>query len=69
VRRFLSISCGNWNKLNPIPPDQARWDVYAKLTDENQRYLWGILDDASKPNASAHAGAAEDRRLLLRLHG
>jgi endothelin-converting enzyme/putative endopeptidase len=49
---FYQYSCGNWNKLNPIPPDQARWDVYAKLADENQRYLWGILDNASKPNAS-----------------
>ena len=48
---FYQFACGNWNKLNPIPPDQARWDVYAKLTDENQRYLWGILDQASQPNA------------------
>ena len=46
---FYKFACGNWNKLNPIPPDQARWDVYAKLTDENQRYLWGILDQAAKP--------------------
>jgi len=44
---FYKYACGNWNKLNPIPPDQARWDVYSKLTNENQRYLWGILDQAS----------------------
>jgi putative endopeptidase len=49
---FYKFACGNWNKLNPIPPDQARWDVYAKLTDDNQRYLWAILDEAAKPNAS-----------------
>ena len=48
---FYQFSCGNWNKLNPIPPDQARWDVYAKLTDDNQRYLWGILDEAAKTTA------------------
>jgi putative endopeptidase len=46
---FYKFSCGNWNKLNPIPPDQARWDVYAKLTDDNQRYLWAILEEAAKP--------------------
>jgi endothelin-converting enzyme/putative endopeptidase len=46
---FYKFTCGNWNKLNPIPADQARWDVYGKLTDENQRYLWGILDEAAKP--------------------
>ena len=28
-------SCGGWIKKNPIPPDQARWDVYGKLTDDN----------------------------------
>ena len=46
---FYKFACGNWNQLNPIPPDQARWDVYAKLSYDNQRYLWGILDEAAKP--------------------
>ena len=46
---FYRFACGNWNKLNPIPPDQARWDVYAKLSYDNQRYLWGILEEAAKP--------------------
>jgi endothelin-converting enzyme/putative endopeptidase len=47
---FYKFACGNWNKLNPIPPDQARWDVYGKLTVDNQRYLWGILQEAAKPS-------------------
>ena len=49
---FYKYACGNWIKLNPIPPDQPRWDVYAKLTDENQHYLWGILQEYSKPTAN-----------------
>src|SRR5450759_1294602 len=32
---FWRYSCGNWNKLNPIPPDQARWSVYGKMAQEN----------------------------------
>jgi endothelin-converting enzyme/putative endopeptidase len=32
---------------NPIPADQASWSVYGKLTDDNARYLWGILDEAA----------------------
>jgi endothelin-converting enzyme/putative endopeptidase len=39
---FYRYSCGSWIKTNPIPPDQARWSVYSKLTLENQRFLWGI---------------------------
>jgi putative endopeptidase len=47
---FYRYACGAWIKKNPIPPDQARWDVYSKLTDENERFLWGILIEAAKPS-------------------
>jgi putative endopeptidase len=48
---FYKFSCGGWQKLNPIPADQAGWDVYAKLTNENEQFLWGILEeDASAKN-------------------
>jgi len=46
---FYKFACGNWIKLNPIPADQARWDVYGKLQTDNLRYLWGILESALKP--------------------
>ncbi|MGD0669499.1 MAG: M13 family metallopeptidase [Bryobacteraceae bacterium] len=46
---FYRFSCGNWNKLNPIPPDQPRWDVYGKLATENMQYLWGLLEQYAKP--------------------
>ncbi|HZL57151.1 MAG TPA: M13 family metallopeptidase, partial [Bryobacteraceae bacterium] len=52
---FYVYACGNWNTLNPIPPDQARWDVYAKLTHENQLYLWGLLLEAGKTDAPRSA--------------
>ncbi|HEY0760199.1 MAG TPA: M13 family metallopeptidase [Acidisarcina sp.] len=45
---FYQYSCGGWRKQNPIPPDQASWDVYAKLTNENEQFLWGILDESSR---------------------
>jgi putative endopeptidase len=48
---FYRYSCGSWIKRNPIPPDQARWNVYSKLEEENQRFLWGILEQASRPTA------------------
>ena len=48
---FYQYSCGSWIRKNPIPADQSRWDVYAKLTDENQHYLWGLLQQAAEPSA------------------
>ncbi len=44
---FYKFSCGGWQKLNPIPADQASWSVYGKLGTLNQQFLWGILQDAS----------------------
>jgi endothelin-converting enzyme/putative endopeptidase len=48
---FYKFSCGGWMKNNPIPADQAGWDVYAKLASDNQQFLWGILqEDAAMKN-------------------
>jgi putative endopeptidase len=41
---FFQYACGGWQKNNPIPADQSRWDVYAKMAQDNRRVLWGILD-------------------------
>lgn len=45
---FYQYACGGWQKLNPIPADQATWDVYSKLANENQQFLWGILEQDAK---------------------
>jgi putative endopeptidase len=45
---FYQYVCGGWKTLNPIPADQATWDVYAKLANENQQFLWGILEQDAK---------------------
>ena len=52
---FYQYSCGNWIRKNPIPADQAAWNVYAKLAFDNQRFLRGILEEAAaaKPGRSA----------------
>jgi putative endopeptidase len=52
---FFQYSCGGWNKKNPIPADQARWDVYGKLTDDNEQFLWGMLEDAARPRPDRDA--------------
>jgi len=49
---FYKYSCGGWLKKNPIPPDQASWSVYAKLSQDNQRFLWGILEESARPAAT-----------------
>jgi len=52
---FYQYSCGGWMKNNPIPADQATWSVYGKLYQDNQRFLWGILDDLSKKTTGRNA--------------
>ena len=47
---LYTFSCGGWMKQNPIPPDQSQWSVYGKAHDENQQYLWGILEEAARPD-------------------
>ncbi len=45
---LYTYACGGWMKKNPIPPDQPSWAVYGKLYEDNQRFLWGILQDLSQ---------------------
>jgi endothelin-converting enzyme/putative endopeptidase len=52
---FYQYSCGGWMKNNPIPGDQARWSVYGKLYQDNQQFLWGILDQLSKQTSGRDA--------------
>jgi endothelin-converting enzyme/putative endopeptidase len=42
---FYRFACGGWIAANPIPADQASWSVYDKLHQENQQFLWGVLED------------------------
>src|SRR5579862_9442062 len=51
---FYQYSCGGWLAHNPIPADQASWSVYGKLFQDNQRFLWGILDGLN-PKRSARS--------------
>ncbi len=52
---FYQYTCGGWMKSNPIPADQAAWSVYGKLSVDNQRFLWGILDDLAKKTSGRNA--------------
>jgi endothelin-converting enzyme/putative endopeptidase len=53
---FYQYSCGGWMKQNPIPSDQASWSVYGKLYQDNQRFLWGILDELARQPAGRNDG-------------
>jgi putative endopeptidase len=56
---FYQYSCGGWMTHNPIPADQPRWSVYGKLGQDNQRYLWGILDGLAKNTEGRNARQAK----------
>ena len=52
---FYQYSCGGWLARNPIPADQASWSVYGKLYQDNQRFLWGILDNLGRNSSGRSA--------------
>src|SRR5439155_21948160 len=52
---FYRFACGGWMKNNPIPPDESRGSVYGNLHQDNQRFLWGILDALAKRTAARSA--------------
>jgi endothelin-converting enzyme/putative endopeptidase len=52
---FYRYACGGWMERNPIPGDQADWSVYAKMADDNARFLWGILEELSAPGGQRTA--------------
>ena len=53
---FYQYACGGWMKHNPIPSDQASWSVYGKLYQDNQRFLWGILQGLAAGGADRTPG-------------
>jgi len=52
---FFTYSCGGWLKNNPIPADQAAWDAYGKLQEENRQVLRQILEAAAVPSPKRSA--------------
>ena len=56
---FYQYTCGGWVKNNPVPSDQSRWNVYSKLTDDNRRFLWGVLQDAANRRENRTAVEAQ----------
>ncbi len=56
---FYQYTCGGWMKNNPIPADQASWSVYGKLANDNEQFLWGLLEETA--SASADRTSAQQK--------
>ena len=44
---FARYAFGAWQKMNPVPPDKARWGSFNELEQYNQLALRGILEAAA----------------------
>ena len=58
---LYQYACGGWEKANPIPADQSGWSVYGKLANDNQRYLWGVLNDLNAPAKHATLSPSQQK--------
>jgi putative endopeptidase len=47
---FYQYACGNWEKQNPIPPDQVRWGQFDLLRNRNTWLMYQLLEKAAKPD-------------------
>jgi putative endopeptidase len=47
---FYQYACGNWQKNNPIPPDQVRWGQFTELRERNAWLLYKELEAAAVPS-------------------
>jgi len=52
---LYQYACGGWIEINPIPADQSRNSTYGKLYIDNQRYLWGVLEEVSQDKPERNA--------------
>ncbi len=55
---LYQYACGGWQKQNPLPSDQASWSVYRKAYVDNQRYLWGLLEEDAQPGPDRNPNQA-----------
>ena len=44
---FYQYACGNWQKNNPIPPDQVKWGEFTELRERNSWLLYKELEAAA----------------------
>ncbi|XP_041377797.1 neprilysin-1-like [Gigantopelta aegis] len=58
---FFEYACGNWNKVNVIPDDRATYNTFAKLRDDIQVLLKGLLEE---PVTSKDSGATKKAKYL-----
>ncbi len=47
---FYQYACGNWQKNNPIPPDQVKWGEFTELRERNAWLLYKELETAAAPD-------------------
>jgi putative endopeptidase len=52
---LYQYACGGWIRNNPIPADKSRFSTYGKLYLDNQRYLWGLLEEVAQDDPRRNA--------------
>ncbi len=49
---FYQFACGGWRAGHPLPADKARFGRYDEMSQNNQKKLAAILEEAAKPGGT-----------------
>ena len=60
---FYEYACGNWNTVNVIPDDRSSYNTFAKLRDDLQVIVKGMLCFTER-NTLSNIGNWERKTLM-----
>ncbi|MEO8505824.1 MAG: M13 family metallopeptidase, partial [Acidobacteriota bacterium] len=60
---FYQFACGGWRASHPLPADKSRFGRYDEMSQNNQKRLASILEEAAKPGVAPSPDTAIEKQV------